>query len=128
MERAYSSVIKYFITNNGNPNKNPKQENKMVYNSASWSRIINCFNKELKRKFQIKDISKDFDRFPSQEIAYNKLMELRLLKCERNLDQKCRDYAKYFFQRLLYKSREELSKNILFEESIRKDEEAIKAN
>lgn len=55
------------------------------------------------------------------------MVSLKLFKMKDKEDQKLRDYAKYFYQKLLYKSREELSKNLYFEDIKRKDDEANKA-
>ena len=54
-------------------------------------------------------------------------MKLRLVRIDRNYDIKIRDYAKYFYQKIIYKSREVLSQKLYIEDLQRKDKEAIKA-
>ena len=81
----------------------------------------------MKKLLKIKDIEDECIKFPSQDALYNLLMKFRLVRIDRNYDIKIYDYAKYFYQKLLYKSREVLSQKLYIEDLQRKDEEAIKA-
>ena len=98
-----------------------------MYNSTSWVRMVNNFKKELKSRFRIEDELYGVCKFPSQEIAHNILLSIKLFKWDSRIDQKFKDYANYFYVKLLYKSREELSKSLWKEDIERKDREVIKA-